>query len=141
MRGGNWLCNFVQIVSLISANRRRTKYRKSVTNELLESDEVEVEEGDVIVQVTNTRGGNLYEVRTPEGEFLAHLSPAMSVCTNDILSMLQICYCKLRMFRACAGETSLARLPSRFRNVVWVRRGAWILPADTLNLTMIIWLL
>ena len=81
MRGGNWLCNFVQIVSLISANRRRTKYRKSVTNELLESDEVEVEEGDVIVQVTNTRGGNLYEVTTPEGKISCSFV-ACNVCLH-----------------------------------------------------------
>mmetsp|Transcript_10374 Transcript_10374/g.22504 ORF Transcript_10374/g.22504 Transcript_10374/m.22504 type:complete len:98 (-) Transcript_10374:1413-1706(-) len=74
----------------MSGAKRRTKYRKHVETDVLEG-LPEPGEGEQIVQVVGSRGGNMLEVRSP------------------------------------ANENALCLLPSKFRKLVWVKRGNYMI--------------
>ena len=68
------------------------KKKRQGEEEATREDELpEVLDGQCVVQVTRSHGGNIFEAKTP------------------------------------GGELTLARLPTRFRNLIWVKRGAFLL--------------
>jgi probable RNA-binding protein EIF1AD len=74
----------------MSGAKRKTKYRKHVEEGIL-SGTPEPGPGDMVALVLGSRGGNLIEVRAPD------------------------------------GETMLCLLPARFRKVVWIKRGNYVI--------------
>lgn len=98
----------------MSGAKRRTKYRKHVEDMALNAFP-EPGEGAQIVQVTQSAGGNLFEVPGPS------LSPPFRRRPDRTHS------CRARGARtqveAEGGATALALLPTKFRNLIWVRRG------------------
>ena len=76
----------------MSGAKRRTKYRKQVESDILDA-LPEPEEGELIVEMVVSRGGNVLEVRSAE------------------------------------GEVALCRLPAKFRHLVWVKRGSFLIVA------------
>mmetsp|Transcript_30770 Transcript_30770/g.100377 ORF Transcript_30770/g.100377 Transcript_30770/m.100377 type:complete len:182 (+) Transcript_30770:92-637(+) len=70
--------------------KRRSKYRKHVEEEALNGFP-EPEEGDCIVQTTACRGGNIFEVRGPD------------------------------------GDEALALLPTKFKRLIWIKRGQYLI--------------
>ena len=76
----------------MSGVRRKTKYRKAVQSDILDS-LPEPKENEEVVRISELRGGNLVEVETMN------------------------------------GSKSLCRLPQRYRNVVFVKRGTMLIVA------------
>jgi len=76
----------------MSGVRRKTKYRKAVQSDILDS-LPEPKENEEVVRISELRGGNLVEVETMN------------------------------------GSKSLCRLPQRYRNVVFVKRGTLLIVA------------
>jgi probable RNA-binding protein EIF1AD len=74
----------------MSGAKRRTKYRKHVTQEFTDSEREPVE-GELYAQVIQSHGGNMFEVITSE------------------------------------GKKSLARLPTKFQKLIWVKRGDFVI--------------
>lgn len=74
----------------MSGAGRKGAYRKGVTNEVLNGTPVP-EEGELVVQVKGSRGGNVIEI----------------VCED--------------------GTEGLATLPTKFRKLVWVKRGDYLI--------------
>eukprot|EP01029_Cantina_marsupialis_P027573 TRINITY_DN773035_c0_g1_i1.p2 TRINITY_DN773035_c0_g1~~TRINITY_DN773035_c0_g1_i1.p2 ORF type:complete len:190 (+),score=43.37 TRINITY_DN773035_c0_g1_i1:60-572(+) len=74
----------------MSGVKRRTGYRKNVTNDYLDSFP-EPNETQSVVVVNGTRGSNIFEVTTE------------------------------------TGEVSLALLPTKFRKLIWVKRGSFLI--------------
>jgi len=74
----------------MSGAGRRSKYRKHVEKDVLEG-LPEPQEGEQIVQVVCSRGGNLLEVTAPD------------------------------------GTVALCMLPTRYRNLVYVKRGDFLI--------------
>jgi probable RNA-binding protein EIF1AD len=74
----------------MSGCKRRSNYRKHVSQAAL-GDAPELEDGDGVVRVIGSRGGNIFEVESGD------------------------------------GARSLARLPTKFHKLVWVKRGSFLL--------------
>jgi initiation factor 1A len=70
--------------------KRRTKYRKHVTQDFNDAERVP-EEGELYAKVGQSHGGNIFEIVTPE------------------------------------GNSTLARLPTKFRKLIWVKRGDFVI--------------
>ena len=82
---------------LMSGAKRASKYRKSVTDEYINSFP-EPETDEVIARVRGTRGANIFEVELVESSG-----------------------------GAGAQVVELALLPNRFRNVIWVKRNDYLI--------------
>ena len=74
----------------MSGAKRRTKYRKHVTQDFTDSERVP-NEGEVYAQVGQSHGGNIFEILTSH------------------------------------GEKALARLPTKFRKLIWVKRNDFVI--------------
>ena len=74
----------------MSGAKRRTKYRKHVTQDFNDSERVP-NEGEVYAQVGQSHGGNIFEILTSD------------------------------------GEKTLARLPTKFRKLIWVKRNDFVI--------------
>jgi probable RNA-binding protein EIF1AD len=74
----------------MSGVKRRSGYRKNVTDEVLYGTP-EPKDGQLVAQVSKSFGSNLLQVETAE------------------------------------GETGLALLPTRFRKLVWIKRGDYLI--------------
>ena len=74
----------------MSGCKRRSNYRKHVSQAAL-GDAPDLEDGDAVVRVIGSRGGNIFEVESGD------------------------------------GARSLARLPTKFHKLVWVKRGSFLL--------------
>ena len=74
----------------MSGAKRRTKYRKHVTQDFTDSERVP-NEGEVYAQVGQSHGGNIFEILTSH------------------------------------GEKTLARLPTKFRKLIWVKRNDFVI--------------
>ena len=96
----------------MSGVRRRTKYRKStmrsVTDEFPEPDE-----NEYIVMALGSRGSNIFEVRM---SFLLSLSRETGKRTA-----------KRKQIRLPDDSEGLAMLPTKFRKLVWVKRGMFLI--------------
>ncbi len=79
----------------MSGSGRKSHYRKSVTDEYLNSFP-EPEEGDQIVLVKGSRGTNIFEVQLPD------------------------------------GKEDLALMPSKFKKLIWVKRGDYLIVSGVL---------
>ena len=86
-------------------NKRRTPYRKNVEKDVLEA-LPEPTESQQIVQVVQSHGSNIFEVAFPP--------TAPSTNTEEEAE-------------ATTVKTTLARLPTRFRKLIWVKRGTYLL--------------
>ena len=78
----------------MSGCKRRSHYRKHVSQSAL-GDAPELEEGDDVVRVIGSRGGNIFEVESGD------------------------------------GSRSLARLPTKFHKLVWVKRGSFLVVSSS----------
>jgi probable RNA-binding protein EIF1AD len=76
---------------------RRSLYRKSVTDDYLNG-LPEPEEGQFVAKAGASRGGNVIEVLVPDSGSLAE-----------------------------ARESSLAILPTKFRKLIWIKRGDFLI--------------
>ena len=76
----------LQLPLFMSGSGRKSNYRKSITEDVLNGFPVP-EEGECIAKVLCSRGGNLLETQCPD------------------------------------GEITLAMLPTKFRKLIWVKRG------------------
>ena len=83
-------------------NKRRTPYRKNVEKDVLEA-LPEPEANQAIVQVVQSHGSNIFEVTFPPTE-------------SDTGQATET-----------TAVTTLARLPTRFRKLIWVKRSTYLL--------------
>ena len=74
----------------MSGAKRRTKYRKHVTQDFSDSERVP-EEGELYAEIGQSHGGNIFGILTSE------------------------------------GVNTLARLPTKFRKLIWVKRGDMVI--------------
>jgi probable RNA-binding protein EIF1AD len=84
---------------------RRSHLRKHVTDSVL-NQFPEPSHGEHIAQVMGSRGGNVLEILVPAA------SEDTNNCTNDIHN---------------DTSTELAILPTKFRKLIWVKRGDFII--------------
>lgn len=74
----------------MSGAKRRTKYRKHVTQDFSDSERVPTE-GELYAEIGQSHGGNIFGILTSE------------------------------------GVNTLARLPTKFRKLIWVKRGDMVI--------------
>ena len=74
----------------MSGAKRRTKYRKHVTQDFSDSERVP-KEGELYAEIGQSHGGNIFGILTSE------------------------------------GVNTLARLPTKFRKLIWVKRGDMVI--------------
>ena len=74
----------------MSGAKRRTKYRKHVTQDFSDSERVP-KEGELYAEIDQSHGGNIFGILTSE------------------------------------GVNTLARLPTKFRKLIWVKRGDMVM--------------
>ena len=95
-------------------NKRRTPYRKNVEKDVLEA-LPEPTAGQRIVRVVNSHGGNIFEVAFPPA------TPSSSSTNTDKTEA------STTESNSSTPTTTLARLPTRFRKLIWVKRGTYLL--------------
>ncbi|CAN0003942.1 unnamed protein product, partial [Hapterophycus canaliculatus] len=115
---------------------RRTLYRKSVTDDYLNSTP-EPGENEEIALAQAPRGSNIIEVShsvvlTPRSLPNISMSPAPLLSRRKNLLLItprRGCpappspFPKLDQIMLASGEPALALLPTRFRKLIWVKRG------------------
>ena len=101
-------------------NKRRTPYRKNVEKDVLEA-LPEPGEGQYIVQVVQSHGSNIFEVTFP---------PEVTYSSDSDITTTATATTTTTSAPATTGvddATTLARLPTRFRKLIWVKRGTYLL--------------
>jgi hypothetical protein len=108
--------------------KRRSKYRKNVTDSFLYGDP-EPEEGQKIVRVLAPRGGNIVEVRGADGrETACGGGRAQEKGRRDgarVVSGHTHChgFASAQIVEP-SGAQGLCIIPTKFRKLLWVKRGA-----------------
>ncbi|GLE10460.1 hypothetical protein PINS_up022582 [Pythium insidiosum] len=91
----------------MSGSGRKSAYRKGVTNKVLHGNP-EPQENEQIVRVIALRGGQ-----------------PLRVCICVCVHCLQV--------QDAEGATSLTMLPAKFRKLIWVKRGDFLIVASSDN--------
>lgn len=103
----------------MSGSGRKTNYRKSVTNDLL-NDEVKLEENDEIACIVGSRGTNIFEIVLPtkkkinknDEKIENEIAESTDNDGDDEVPNLQTIH--------------LAMMPSKFKRLVWIKRGDYV---------------
>jgi hypothetical protein len=93
----------------MSGAKRQSGYRKAVTTGALE-ELPEPADDELVAVVRNSRGGNVFEVCFPSA-----VHRGGWIRAAHALHAAQMA--------SAAGETMLVQLPSKFRKVLWIKRG------------------
>lgn len=115
-------------------NKRRTPYRKNVEKDVLEA-LPEPAEGQHIVQVVQAHGSNIFEVAFPPPSLStpSRDDTTTTTMTTEATEATTTAEAKTTTATTTAAaaaapaNNTLARLPTRFRKLIWVKRGTYLL--------------
>ena len=93
----------------MSGSGRKSHYRKSVTDQFLNGFPLPTE-NEKVVRTLNSRGTNIFEVSTTLSSFLGY---------------------EVKQVELDDGSTELALLPNKFKKLIWIKRGDFLIVSNT----------